>query len=217
MEFERVEKQILFLNVRETLQESQATTFNLEHIQDLHSRLCQHLEQRHDVLKPGELKVPTRDVSLIGKEARVRAGSLMGEEDKRVIAENVAYIIGRIETQQPFHSLNSQVAKIYAHSLAQTAGHVIDWQSVNGQSFDTAVESAKARNLEPLTELIESNLQLMTTANKTIITTDNSGRGIQTGALVNNLDRGFQLRTEEFQVARGQDAGQSIKGSKPSM
>lgn len=160
-QLETYEKLILHRNFRSALQGNLASSFDPEHMQIIHQKLCDGLDHRDPVLKSGEFRVAEGAARLLGAEANKMAENLMMSSDKRYVAEKTAYVMGRIETMQPFHSMNSLVGKLYSNNLAQTAGFKIDWPNMDKDSLSTAIEAAKNGDNQKLVQQIELNLKPM--------------------------------------------------------
>lgn len=160
-QLETYEKLILHRNFRSALQGNIASTFDPEHMQIIHQKLCDGLDHRDRDLKSGEFRINEGAARLLGVEANKMAEHLMMSGDKRFVAEKAAYVMGRIETMQPFHSMNSLVGKLYSNNLVQTAGFKIDWPNVDKDSFSSAIEAAKNGDNQKLVQQIELNLKSM--------------------------------------------------------
>lgn len=158
---ETFEKLILHRNFRSALQGSLASTFDPEHLQTIHQKLCDGLESRDRHLKSGEFRVAEGAARLLGSEVNKMAPQLMTSTDKHFVAERAAYVMGRVETMQPFHTLNSLVGKLYSNNLAQTAGFKIDWPNMDKDSLTAAIDAAKNGDNQKLVQQIESNLKPM--------------------------------------------------------
>lgn len=161
MQLETFEKLILYHNFRSALQGGLASTFDPDHMQLIHQKLCDGLGHRDGELKSGEFRVAANAARLLGMEANKMAPQLMASNDKHLVAERAAYVMGRIESMQTFHSLNSMVGKLYSHNLAQTAGFNIDWPNMDKEVLSSAVESAKKGDNQKLVQQIEANLKPM--------------------------------------------------------
>lgn len=193
MQLETFEKLILHRNFRSALQGNLASTFDPDHMQLIHQKLCDGLGHRDGELKSGEFRVAEGAARLLGTEANKMAPHLMASSDKHLVAERAAYVMGRIEAMQPFHSLNSMVGKLYSHNLAQTAGFKIDWPNMDKETLSSAVESAKKGDSQKLVQQIEAHLKPMFEPDK------------KTG-VATRIGSDFESRVAEFKAQREPDS-----------
>ncbi|MFA0809545.1 hypothetical protein [Microbulbifer epialgicus] len=201
MALETFEKLILHRNFRSALGDNLTSTFNSDHLQHIHQKLCNGLDHLEDKLKSGELRVDMGALRLLGAELNKIAPNMMASNDKQFVAERTAYVMSRVESIRPFHSLNSMVAKLFSHNLAQTAGFNIDWPSMDKDGLSSAVKSAKNGDKQLLTRYIEAHLKPM------IETRAKAG-------VVNQIGDDFSQRVAEFKAQRAPESEVKSRGLK---